>query len=109
MGGERVVGPRPKDMAFVFQDLALYPWRSAVRNVEIALQIAGVNRTERRRRAQEALERVGLDDVPNRFPNQLSGGMQQRVAIARALASDAPVLLLDEPFSALDEQTRLRL
>jgi NitT/TauT family transport system ATP-binding protein len=107
--GSLVVGPRPKDVAFVFQDLALYPWRSAVRNVEIALQFAGVDRKERRERAMDALSRVGLGDVPNRLPNQLSGGMQQRVAVARALASDAQILLLDEPFSALDEQTRLKL
>ena len=107
--GSVVRGPRPKEISFVFQDLALYPWRSALRNVEVALQFAGVTRKERRARAMEALHMVGLGDVPNRFPNQLSGGMQQRVAIARALVSDASVLLLDEPFAALDEQTRLRL
>jgi NitT/TauT family transport system ATP-binding protein len=109
VNGTPVEGPRPKDVAFVFQDLALYPWRSAVRNVEIALQFAGVKGKARRERAMDALTRVGLGDVPNRFPHQLSGGMQQRVAVARALASDAQVLLLDEPFSALDEQTRLKL
>jgi NitT/TauT family transport system ATP-binding protein len=109
VGGTPVRGPRPKEISFVFQDLALYPWRSALRNVEVALQFAGVGRAERRARAQEALNVVGLGDVPNRFPSQLSGGMQQRVAIARALVSDADILLLDEPFAALDEQTRLRL
>lgn len=109
VAGTAVRGPRPKDVSFVFQDLALYPWRSALRNVEVALQFAGVSRRQRRARAVDALQAVGLGDVPDRFPSQLSGGMQQRVAIARALVSDAKILLLDEPFAALDEQTRLRL
>jgi NitT/TauT family transport system ATP-binding protein len=109
VNGSAVTGPRPKEISFVFQDLALYPWRSARRNVEIALQFAGVGRAERRDRALEALHAVGLGDVTDRFPSQLSGGMQQRVAIARALVSDAKILLLDEPFAALDEQTRLKL
>ncbi|GGQ24899.1 nitrate ABC transporter ATP-binding protein [Actinomadura coerulea] len=107
--GTPVDGPRPRDVAFVFQDLALYPWRSAVRNVEIALQFAGVGRAERRARALDALRAVGLGDVPHRFPHQLSGGMRQRVAIARALVSDASILLLDEPFAALDELSRLKI
>ncbi len=107
--GRPVVGPMPRDVAFVFQDLALYPWRSARRNVEIAMELAGVPRAIRRRRALDVLGQVGLADVAERFPGQLSGGMQQRVAIARALVSEAPVLLLDEPFAALDEQTRLDL
>ena len=104
--GTPVRGPRPRDVSFVFQDLALYPWRSAVRNVEVALQFAGVPRKERRTRAMDALHAVGLGDVPHRFPHQLSGGMRQRVAIARALVSDASILLLDEPFAALDELSR---
>lgn len=107
--GTPVTGPRPRDVAFVFQDLALYPWRSALRNVEVALQFAGVARRERRTRAQAALHAVGLGDVPHRFPHQLSGGMQQRVAVARALVSDASILLLDEPFAALDELSRLTI
>jgi NitT/TauT family transport system ATP-binding protein len=109
VNGTPVTGPRPNDVSFVFQDLALFPWRSALRNVEIALQFAGVGRRQREARALDALKAVGLGDVPDRFPSQLSGGMQQRVAIARALVSDARILLLDEPFAALDEQTRLRL
>ena len=109
VNGSPVIGPRPKEISFVFQDLALYPWRSARRNVEIALQFAGVGARERKDRALEALHAVGLGDVTDRFPSQLSGGMQQRVAIARALVSDAKILLLDEPFAALDEQTRLKL
>ncbi len=107
--GGRVTAPRPKDISFVFQDLALYPWRSALRNVEVALQFAGVPRRERRAKAQHALEVVGLGDSMGRFPHQLSGGMQQRVAIARALVSEAPVLLLDEPFAALDELSRFKI
>ncbi|WP_417563914.1 ABC transporter ATP-binding protein [Microbacterium sp.] len=104
-----VTGPRPAEISFVFQDLALYPWRSALRNVEIALQFAGTPRRQRRARAMDALARVGLGDVADRFPHQLSGGMRQRVAIARALVSDAKILLLDEPFAALDEQSRLNI
>nr|WP_274636117.1 ABC transporter ATP-binding protein [Microbacterium bovistercoris] len=104
-----VTGPRPAEISFVFQDLALYPWRSALRNVEIALQFAGVPRRQRRARAMDALVRVGLGDVADRYPQQLSGGMRQRVAIARALVSDAKILLLDEPFAALDEQSRLSI
>jgi NitT/TauT family transport system ATP-binding protein len=109
LDGHRIDGPRPSDISFVFQDLALYPWRTALRNVEIALQFAGVDRAERRHRAQEALAAVGLSDVTDKFPHQLSGGMKQRVAIARALVSEAPLLLLDEPFAALDELSRFRI
>jgi NitT/TauT family transport system ATP-binding protein len=109
VNGSPVIGPRPREISFVFQDLALYPWRSARRNVEIALQFAGVSAKVRKARSLEALHAVGLGDVTDRFPSQLSGGMQQRVAIARALVSDAKILLLDEPFAALDEQTRLKL
>ncbi len=109
VNGLSVTSPRPDEISFVFQDLALYPWRSAVRNVEIALQFAGAPRRERRERALDALTRVGLGDVANRYPHQLSGGMRQRVAIARALVSDAKLLLLDEPFAALDEQSRLNI
>jgi NitT/TauT family transport system ATP-binding protein len=107
--GTPVTGPRPRDISFVFQDLALYPWRSARRNVEVALEFAGVSRGERRDRAERALEAVGLSDAAEQFPHQLSGGMQQRVAIGRALVSDAPTLLLDEPFAALDELSRLKI
>jgi NitT/TauT family transport system ATP-binding protein len=109
VNGNRVTGPSPDEIAYVFQDLALFPWRSAVRNVEVALELRGVGRAERRRRALEALETVGLGDVPDRFPSQLSGGMRQRVAIARALVSDADILLFDEPFAAVDEHARMLL
>jgi len=109
LGEVPILGPVPDKIAFVFQDLALYPWRSARRNVELALELQGVPRRERRERALAALRDVGLGDVPEAFPGQLSGGMKQRVAVARALVSKAETLLLDEPFAALDEQTRLVL
>jgi NitT/TauT family transport system ATP-binding protein len=107
--GAEVSGPLPTRIAYVFQDLALFPWRSARRNVEVPLALRGVPRARRRERADELLARVGLSDMADRVPAELSGGMRQRVAIARALASDAGILLLDEPFAALDEQTRLQL
>jgi NitT/TauT family transport system ATP-binding protein len=104
-----VGGPMPDHVAYVFQDFALFPWRTALGNVEIALELKGVDRRERRERAENVLARVGLGDAVAKFPSELSGGMQQRVAIARALVSDCDILLLDEPFGALDEQTRLVL
>lgn len=107
LAGRPVTGPRPDDIAYVFQDLALFPWRDVLRNVEVALELRGVGRRERRERSMEALRTVGLEDVVNRFPSQLSGGMRQRVAVARALVSDAPILLFDEPFAALDEHARM--
>ncbi|MBE1592268.1 ABC transporter ATP-binding protein [Nonomuraea angiospora] len=93
----------------VFQQPRLFPWKSVGGNVELALRYAGVPREERARRVPELLERVGLHDVARRRTWQLSGGQQQRVAIARALAGDDPLLLLDEPFAALDALTRERL
>jgi NitT/TauT family transport system ATP-binding protein len=109
LDGDEVCRPMPTKVAYVFQDLALFPWRSARRNVEVPLELRGMARRDRRARADELLATVGLADVGDRLPAQLSGGMRQRVAIARALASDADILLLDEPFAALDEQTRLVL
>ncbi|MEU4242667.1 ABC transporter ATP-binding protein [Actinoplanes sp. NPDC026619] len=107
--GEQVRGPLPAKIAYVFQDLALFPWRSARRNVEVPLELRGVPRARRREQALALLAKVGLADMADRVPAELSGGMRQRVAIARALACDAGILLLDEPFAALDEQTRLQL
>ena len=107
--GAEVRGPLPETIAYVFQDLALFPWRSARRNVEAPLELRGMGRKERRARALELLDLVGLAGEADRVPAELSGGMRQRVAIARALACDAGILLLDEPFAALDEQTRLKL
>lgn len=105
--GEVVKGPLPDRVAIVFQDLALFPWRSALRNVEVALELRGVGRKERRAAALETLNAVGLGEAIDKLPAQMSGGMKQRVALARALVSHADILLLDEPFSALDEQTRM--
>jgi NitT/TauT family transport system ATP-binding protein len=93
----------------MFQDAALFPWLTARGNVELALKLAGVPRRERRPRASELLEMVHLGDFAKRRPHELSGGMRQRTALARALAQDADVLLMDEPFGALDAMTRDRL
>ncbi len=91
---------------YVFQAPALYPWRTALRNVMLPLEIVGLPAAERRERAQRHLELVGLGEFGARFPWQLSGGMQQRVSIARALCFEPTLLLMDEPFGALDEITR---
>jgi NitT/TauT family transport system ATP-binding protein len=92
--------------ALMFQEAALLPWRSAVQNVELALKLRGVPRGDRRGRAEELLALVRLADFADKAPHELSGGMRQRVALARALAQDADVLLMDEPFGALDAITR---
>ena len=93
-------------VALMFQEAALLPWLSAAANVELALQLRGVGARDRRRLARELLERVHLTGAETRRPHELSGGMKQRVALARALAQDADVLLMDEPFGALDAITR---
>jgi NitT/TauT family transport system ATP-binding protein len=92
-----------------FQQAGLFEWRTVQRNVELPLELRGLGKAERRDRAREMLELVGLSEFAGHYPGQLSGGMQQRVAIARALAVSPPLLLMDEPFGALDEMTRERL
>lgn len=110
LDGKRVTGP-PKKMAVVFQEYgrSLFPWLRVAENVELPLKTAGVPKAERERLVADALESVGLSHVPKSYPWQLSGGMQQRVAIARAIAYQPEMLLMDEPFAAVDAQTRADL
>jgi NitT/TauT family transport system ATP-binding protein len=107
--GEPIDRPRPDKIATVFQDSSLLPWRTVVKNIEFGLELSGVSRDERKLRAEKYLALVGLKDFANYYPNQISGGMMQRVNVARALTLEPDVLLMDEPFGALDEQTRLSL
>jgi NitT/TauT family transport system ATP-binding protein len=107
--GEPVRGPLPKRVSFVFQENALFPWLSVDDNILTGLAFQGAPKAERRRRADEALSAVGLEAFRDHYPHQLSGGMKQRAQLARALSLQTEILLMDEPFAALDEQTRLVL
>jgi NitT/TauT family transport system ATP-binding protein len=106
--GDLVVGPGP-DRGVVFQAYSLFPWRTVAENVEFGLECQKVSRADRRQRAADMLGVVGLTEFAGRLPRELSGGMRQRVAIARSLVTEPDVLLLDEPFGALDLQTRRSL
>src|SRR5688572_21447083 len=105
--GALVKGPAPKKVAYIFQESALLPWATILDNVKVGLEFQGLPAAERTERAKNALAAVGLSAFDKHYPHQLSGGMKQRVALARALSLETDILLMDEPFAALDEQTRM--
>jgi NitT/TauT family transport system ATP-binding protein len=107
--GRHIPDPDPDRVGVIFQEASLFPWLSSFDNIEFPLSLRGTRRAERRRRAEAMLSLVGLDGFGERYPHELSGGMKQRVSIARGLVQDPPVLLMDEPFAALDEQTRMTM
>ena len=109
INGAPILKPDPDRVGVVFQEASLFPWLTAEENVDFPLALRGVAKSERRAKAQDALRLVGLDGFGKRHPHELSGGMKQRVSIARGLVQDPPVLLMDEPFAALDEQTRMTM
>ena len=106
--GVPVKGPGP-DRGVVFQEHAILPWRTVERNIGHGLEIQGVPRAERQRRVREFVELVGLTGFEQRYPHELSGGMKQRVALARTLCANPVIMLMDEPFAAVDAQTRITL
>jgi len=105
LDGQLIGAPSP-DRGMVFQEFALLPWRTVIGNIELGLEIQGVDKEARRKIAEYHVNLVGLHGFENKYPRELSGGMKQRAAIARSLASDPKVLLMDEPFGSLDAQTR---
>lgn len=107
--GKPIDGPDPDRVGVVFQEASLFPWLTAEDNVEFPLSLKRTPKAERNAQARAALKLVGLEGFEKRYPHELSGGMKQRVSIARGLVQDPPVLLMDEPFAALDEQTRMTM
>ena len=105
LGGSPISGPG-QERAMVFQEFGLLPWRTVRANVALGLELKGISSPERAQRATELISLVGLEDFERHYPHELSGGMKQRVGLARALATEPEVLLMDEPFAALDAQTR---
>ncbi len=105
LNGKQITGPG-QERAMVFQEFGLLPWRTVLANVELGLELKGVQALVRRERAMELIKMAGLAGFASHYPHELSGGMKQRVGLARALATDPEVLLMDEPFAALDAQTR---
>jgi NitT/TauT family transport system ATP-binding protein len=113
-GGRVLVGGRPidgshKDIGMVFQEESTFPWRTVIENVAFPLEVAGIAKREREEKAMRFVQLVGLDGFERRYPAELSGGMRQRTALARTLCAEPRILLMDEPFASLDEQTRMLL
>jgi NitT/TauT family transport system ATP-binding protein len=108
VAGERVTGPH-RSIGMIFQEESTFPWRTVIDNVAFPLEVAGQGKSERYERARHFVRLVGLDGFERRYPAELSGGMRQRVSMARTLAAQPKILLMDEPFASLDEQTRLLL
>jgi NitT/TauT family transport system ATP-binding protein len=106
---QELTGPDPKNIGVIFQDANLLPWRTIAENIGFPLELKGTPKKVWRARAMEYLELVGIADFASAYPHELSGGMRQRVAIARGLVQDPKILLMDEPFAALDEQTRMKM
>jgi NitT/TauT family transport system ATP-binding protein len=106
VGRKPVRGPLPREIAYVFQENALFPWSTVIENVKLGMLFQGVPKAEQEKRARHSLAAVGLADFADYYPGQLSGGMRQRAALLRTLLYDSDVMLLDEPFGALDAQTK---